>query len=242
MIVYESFHFTISFGNRYQQIDPQKCKSLTTTSLFNEQPFSLFKKNMNLSELVFLNQTHEINGEVILQAEDTHNIPLFFKDGDYLVTNKPSLGLGIVTADCLPIIYLDTVKKVVGIAHAGWKGSVAGIANNVVTTLQKKFMSQKKDIKVIFGPSAKRCCYEVDSLFLEKVGRTLHVEESLFKRGNKYFFDLALYNFSKLISNGFNPQQIVFDYNMCTICQKSFCSYRRQKGTSMRQITVVSLK
>ncbi|MFT6765589.1 MAG: YfiH family protein [Alteromonas naphthalenivorans] len=241
-MTYDSPFFSVSFGNRYQQVEPQKCKSLTTTSLFNEQPFSLLKKRMGLSALIFLNQVHKAHGETVFKIKDIQDSILFGKDGDYLITNQPTLGLGIVTADCLPIVYFDKINKVVGIAHAGWKGSVAGIANKVVLDLQEKFMSQKKDIKIFFGPSAKHCCYEVDSLFLERVGSNVHTSRALFKKNNKYFFDLGLYNASELLSAGFSSQQIIFNYNRCTICQKSFCSYRRQKGTNMRQVTVVSLK
>lgn len=242
MMIYDDSLFSIYFGDRFQKIEPDQCKSLTGTSLFSEKPFSVFQEFMHLSAFTFLHQVHKADGKIIKNRQIVQDVPLFFQDGDYLITDQPTIGLGIVTADCLPIVYFDRAKKVVGVAHAGWKGSVAGIATNVVVALQKEFFSEKKDIEIFFGPAAKQCCYEVDKPFLKKIGTNVHVERALCKKNERYFFDLALYNASKLISFGFSSQQVVFDYNICTICNDNFCSYRRQAGASARQITVVSLK
>jgi polyphenol oxidase len=242
MLIHNNPLFSISFGDRREQIEPEECKTLTCTSLFSREPFSLFQKQMQLSALVFLHQVHQAKGKIVSQAKEIKNLPLFSEDGDYLITDQRAMGLGIVTADCLPIIYSDKVKRVVGVAHAGWKGSVENIATNVVAALQERFDSRKQDIEVFFGPAAKGCCYKVDEPFLEKVGSGPAVEKALSKKNNQYYFDLGLYNAAQLVSQGFSSQQLVFDYNTCTLCHDTFCSYRRQEGTSARQITVVSLK
>lgn len=242
MTLYDDDFLSICFGDREQQIEPQQCKLLTGLSTLSQPPFSLFQERINVSTVALLNQVHKADGRVIRQVKDVKDNPLFFHDGDYLITDQPAIGLAIVTADCLPIVYFDKVKKVIGIAHAGWKGSVAGIATNVIMALQKKFLSEKKDIEIFFGPSAKKCCYEVDESFLKKIGKNVHLKNALFKNNDTYSFDLALYNASELVSFGLSPQQLVFDYNKCTICNNNFCSYRRQEGASARQVTVVSLK
>ena len=241
MFMYDDYLFSIYFGDRYQKVEPQRCKSLTATSLFAHDPFSLLQKRMNISALLFLHQVHKASGKVISDRKDKDSL-LFFEEGDYLVTNQSSFGLGIVTADCLPIVYVDTVKKVVGVAHAGWRGSVAGIAKTVIKDMQNHYNSEIKDIIIFFGPSAKKCCYQVDEPFVRKIGSGSSVKKALFKKGGQYYFDLALYNAEQLIEQGFTSQQLIFDYNECTICHDNFCSYRRQEGSSARQVTVVSLK
>lgn len=242
MLIHNNPLFSIYFGDRRQQIEPEKYKKLTCTSLFSQEPFSSFKKQMDLSTLIFLHQVHGANGKIIDQPKDVKNISLFTEEGDYLLTDQRFLGLGIATADCLPIIYSDKVKRVVGVAHAGWKGSFANIATTVVEAFQKRFKSRKQDIEIFFGPAAKGCCYQVDEPFLKKVGSGDEAIKALSKKNNQHYFDLALYNAQKLTFSGFASQQLVFDYNTCTMCHDSFCSYRRQQGTSARQITVVSLK
>ncbi len=242
MIIYENLSFTLYFGDQAQQIEPSKCKSLTSSSLFSQDPFGLLEKRLNVSVLTFLHQVHKADGKIVKSKKSIEDVPLFFEEGDYLATNQSTVGLGIVTADCLPIVFFDRLHKVVAIAHAGWRGSIAGIAIKVMKDLETYFFTQKKDVTVFFGPAAKNCCYQVDEPFLEKIGSGYSVEKALSQKNNHYYFDSALYNAQELISFGFSEQQLVFDYNVCTICNDNFCSYRRQGGLSTRQITVVSLK
>ena len=242
MTLYNTSSFSIYFGDSTQSIEPQKCKSLTSSSLFAQAPFNEVQKGLNLSTLIFLHQVHKADGLIIKNIKESQNLSLFCKEGDYLITNQAAVGLGVVTADCLPIVFYDQIKNVIAVAHAGWRGSVGGIAAQVVFDLQQHFSSNKKDIKIFFGPTAKGCCYEVDDPFVEKIGLGNSVKKALSKKNNRYYFDSTLYNTAELISIGFSYQQIVFDYAVCTICNNNFCSYRRQKGLSDRQITVVSLK
>ena len=83
--------------------------------------------------------------------------------GDGLVTSLNDCALSILTADCLPILFIDTVKRIIGACHAGWKGALSGIIQNTLIEMQK-FGSNESDIRLIFGPSIKKeniissCC------------------------------------------------------------------------------------
>lgn len=242
MIMYTEEKLSMLFGGRRYGIDPAAYKQLTSTSLVSVHPFSDFHTRMDVSTFVFLHQVHGKGGMVVSKESEIAHLNPFTKDGDFLVTNQPGIGLGIVTADCLPIVFIDKKKKIIGVAHAGWKGSAAHIGQEVLMAIQTHFSSAINDINIFFGPAAKSCCYEVDAPFIEQLSQDQLAEQAFFINQDRVTFDLALYNAAQLYGLGFKPEQLVFRYNVCTICNDAFCSYRRQKGSSERQVTVVSLK
>lgn len=79
---------------------------------------------------------------------------------DALITNVPNLFLTITVADCLPVFYYDPIKKVIGMAHAGWRGLVNGVLENLVEKLQQSYGSSPQDLLVVVGPHIKSCHYE----------------------------------------------------------------------------------
>lgn len=242
MIHYADSVISVLFGDKSQFVIPSKYRGVTASEVITQKPFSHFKNVMTFSSCVFLNQVHKADGYRVITSDQAQSFSLFTYDGDYLITNVPHVGIGVVTADCLSIVYKDSVKKVIGVAHAGWRGSVAGIARSVVKDMKQHFDSEIQDITVLFGPSIKKCCYEVDALFVKAVECDEHANKALFYKDGSYTFDLSLYNELELISIGLSRQQLVFDYHMCTLCNENFCSYRRDQATEARQVTVVSLK
>lgn len=166
----------------------------------------------------------------------------FLQDNsDFLITNNPNTGIGILTADCLPIIMVDTQRHAIGIAHAGWRGSVQKIGPIMLQALQKHFNTKADTITVYFGPSILPCCYEVDKTFKENREKEL-AEKTIITRNNKFYFDLTLYNKLLLMQAGIPEEHFVFTYNKCTACTPGYCSYRKEKDDDLRQITLVSLK
>lgn len=81
---------------------------------------------------------------------------------DALITNTPGLGLLVLAADCVPLLFWDPVRRAVGAAHAGWRGSVAGTAVGTVAAMTAAFGSRPGDLVVGIGPAIGGCCYEVD--------------------------------------------------------------------------------
>ena len=158
------------------------------------------------------------------------------RTGDYLITSVPQVGLAIATADCLPIIIYDPVQQVVAAIHAGWRGSVAGIAKKVITTMQTTFGSQPADLHIFFGPSAGVCCYAVDEQFVRELPEP---GPYIVYRDGKIFFDNLLYN--QLALEHCGVRNFVHQYWRCTICSPDFCSYRRDGKAAKRQMTIVTL-
>ena len=89
-----------------------------------------------------------------------NNAPLA---GDGMVTNVPGIMLGILTADCLPVIVVDPKRRAIGVFHAGWRGTAKRIVEKGVGEMHRWFGSSPRDLKAAIGPGIRGCCYEVGS-------------------------------------------------------------------------------
>jgi YfiH family protein len=193
------------------------------------------QKKLDIASFIILDQVHGNKGHVITKE----NSRMLFKSaqGDFLVTNEKNIGLGVLTADCLPIIFIDMEHDAIGIAHAGWRGSVQNIARNVLECMQKNYGTSVKDVSVFFGPCAKVCCYQVQQDFATRVDLL-----AVTQRGDNLFFDLPAFNKHQLLSFGLPQTAFNDQYNYCTICNEDYFSYRRQGDASDRQISVVWIR
>ncbi len=154
---------------------------------------------------------------------------------DAMVTNVPDVLLMIQVADCIPLLFYDPVKKVVGAAHAGWRGTVLRIAKNTVNSMVKRYRSDPVNIYVGIGPSIGPCCYEVGHEVVHEVSRNLNDAKDLikFKNGSSYF-DLWEANKWQLIESGI-PQSNIEIAGICTRCSSdTFFSSRADKGVTGR--------
>jgi YfiH family protein len=229
---------SIFFGDARHAFVPYQYKGF---SALQKPPFNSLARSMGLKQLVFLRQTHGVYGKVVY-AHDVHDaLPSFVHDGDFLITATPQIGLGIATADCLPIIIVDSMHKVVGIAHAGWRGAVAGVGSNLLVRMNELFKTMPEHVTVYFGPSALPCCYEVQEDFQEHLRLSPHASQSLIKRDNKYYFDQGFFNRKQLELVGVPSEAINQTFHQCTICNPRFCSARRLKSEE-RQMTVVVVR
>lgn len=246
MIIHNAPDFQIYFGDIKDQMFPDEYLSWNTGSLLSHAPIKRVADTLRLQDLFFLRQMHGMHGHVI-SADNKQTLQPFSTEGDFLITNQSRLGIGVVTADCLPVVAYDKKNHAVGVAHAGWRGAVAGVASQMILHLMQTYGTDLHDLIIYFGPSAKRCCYEVDAQFMQHLEPYPFHEQLLQQHGNALFFDLPLLVEQQLIGLGISTQSIHQEYNTCTICDTRFHSYRR--GASLgpsnrtgRQMTVVALK
>lgn len=241
MIVH-SPSLSIYFGNGHDKIFPAEYllyPSCNISNLLSIVPYAHLQSSMQLQSLHFLHQVHGINGYAV--TENTTTAP-FAQDGDFLITNKSYVGLGIMTADCLPIVYYDEQHHAIAIAHAGWRGSVNSIAPIVLQNMQKQYGTDLKCIKIFFGPCARMCCYAVGQELIEAVHQYPFAVHVLEQRYQAIYFDLLKFNQQLLQNAGVPQKNFSSNYAQCTICNDQYWSYRRQKEQAGRQMTVVSLK
>jgi polyphenol oxidase len=125
-------------------------------------------------------------------------------EADALVTNVPGLALGIVTADCGPVLFADHKAGVVGAAHAGWRGAVAGVLEAVLEAMEK-LGAQRADIAAVVGPCIRQDSYEVGADLRDAVlAQNAEAERFLIsgRRPGHWLFDLPGYCAARLVASG----------------------------------------
>tara|TARA_Y100001970_G_C14248715_1_gene870180 strand:+ start:199 stop:954 length:756 start_codon:yes stop_codon:yes gene_type:complete len=180
------------------------------------------KIGLSKNNLVLLKQIH---------SDKFHFIKTSFnfkkKIGDALLTKTKKIGLGILTADCVPILLFDKKEKIIGAIHAGWKGAYKGIIYKVVKFMIKKGCD-KKNIIAVIGPCITQSSYEVKKDFKIKFLRKNRKYKSFFKlRNGKTYFSLNKFVYYQLKELGVNNLEII---NKNTFDPKNnFYSARRSK-------------
>lgn len=123
---------------------------------------------------------------------------------DALVTDRPGLVLGIVTADCAPVLFADTEAGVIGAAHAGWKGAIGGVTDAAIEAMEA-LGAKRERIAAAIGPCIARASYEVDAGFLLRFTESDPANERFFadgKRSGRHQFDLEAYVAHRLAAAG----------------------------------------
>lgn len=241
MIIHHDLSLGIYFGNVQDKLFPADYllyPSLSISNLLSIAQFSHLQTSMQLQSLQFLHQVHGVDGYII--TGNTTMFP-FAQEGDFLITNVPFVGLGIMTADCLPIVYYDIEHHAIAVAHAGWRGSVKNIAPIVLQRMQKAFDINPKQIKIFFGPCARTCCYSVGSELINEVQKYPFAIKVFEHRDSAIYFDLIGFNQQLLQNAGVPEENFIRDYTECTMCNSRYWSARKQREKSGRQMTVVAL-
>ena len=188
--------------------------------------------------------------------------------GDGLITATPELLLGIQTADCIPVIIVDTKRHAVGVFHAGWRGTLKRIVEKGVGEMVRHFGSRPRDLKAAIGPGISGCCYEVSEEVRTKFESQFAYAASLFREvkesdpvrekypllfltarapghselPKKLFLDLVEANRQQLIAAGV-PKKGIESSGLCTNCHPELLfSYRAEKGKTGRMMGVAGIR
>ena len=188
-----------------------------------------FGKCRNLATL------HQIHSSTVVDAEGRSGC---LGDGDALVTNTPGLLVAVKTADCIPILIVDSRARAVAAVHAGWRGSAQNIAAQAIAEMEKKFGSGVKDLHAAIGPGIGKCCYEVGP----EVAERFHQDDySLRNCAHAAHLDLAASNRRQIEACGVTSDRI-YVAGLCTKCNAEFHSYRRDKEQAGRMFSVVGIR
>ena len=196
------------------------------------------KINVKLDNLKLMYQTH--SNRVIVLNKNNKKLKNFYSDA--IITSIKGYALGVVTADCVPIILYDNKNQSIGCIHAGWKGAFSGIIEKTIKKFKK--LNSKNKILASIGPCIGQKSYEVDIDFYKKfVLRSKRNKIYFLKKNNKkQLFNLRKYVNDKLIRLNVKVDHVNHD----TFKEKrSFFSYRRsqklQEKDYGRCISVISL-
>jgi polyphenol oxidase len=188
--------------------------------------------------------------------------------GDGLITQTPGIVLGIQTADCLPVILVDSKRQAVGVFHAGWRGTVKRIVEKGLGEMRRCFGTDSRHVRAAIGPGIHACCYEVGTEVREQFESQFAYARELFHEVKesdpvrekypllfmtarapghgelppKIFLDLVEANRRQLIDAGV-PSKNISASPLCTACRTDLLfSYRAEKGVTGRMMAVVGIR
>lgn len=203
---------------------------------FQQMDLLLNENGFTAKNLSYAKQVH---GCEVISIEDKSTD--FSVESDALVTNKSKKPLMIFTADCVPLVFYDEVSKVVGLAHAGWKGTYSEIAKNTLKVMVDKYSSKLEDITVFIGPHISADVYKVSEELIEKFA-DLKIDNYYREVDGEFYLNLEEINKQILIRNGVSESNIEVS-GLCTVKENDkFYSFRQDKGTDKRIGTVIELK
>ena len=192
--------------------------------------------DMRVEDMVLSDQTHTTNVRVITEEDRGKGIlkPQDYRDVDGMITNVPGLVLVTSYADCVPLYFVDPVRKAIGLSHSGWKGTVGHIGQKTVWKMHEVYGSEPKDIVAAIGPSICQSCYEVSEDVAEAFKTNFaenEAEDILLDKGNgKYQLDLWKANWYVLTDAGILPEHLSVT-DLCTACHPDLLwSHRKTNG------------
>ena len=210
----------------------------TSGSLDNRRKF-LDKISIDYKSLVCAKQVHCANvacveekdkGRGALSSENA------LPDTDAFITNTRNIPLAIFTADCLSIFLYDLSVRCIGVVHAGWRSSKDNIVSKTIGLMREKLNASPRNLCAFLGPAIRDCCYEVGGEFNN------YFDIGVVKRGSRYYLDLIAINKRQLIDSGVS-QDNISDCERCTSCyNKEYFSYRREKESCGRMMSVIMLR
>ena len=188
-----------------------------------------------IEDMVLSKQTHTTNVRVVTKEDKGKGVmqERNYTDVDGMITNVPGICLVTSYADCVPLYFVDPVKKAIGLSHSGWRGTVGKIGKNTVQLMQENFGSKPEDLLAAVGPSVCMDCYEVSEDVADAFKEAFpgHADEILLdKKNGKYQLDLWGANEIVLTEAGVLKEKIAVT-NICTCCNPDLLfSHRASHG------------
>lgn len=216
--------------------------------------YELFRQlGLDKTMVIWPQQVHDDNVAVIDEAAVNNcgfneRLPqmksLIIPRTDSIVTNLENVLLTTVHADCLPVYFFDRENNAIGLAHAGWRGTAAGIAEKTLMKMRSFYGTRLENTYVYIGPGIGSCCFETGAEvyeifkgnwdFTDEYADIRTIEEDRGEEKIKYHIDIKGINKRQLTDCGVLAHNIETDEH-CTYCEEeNFCSYRREGGTYMR--------
>lgn len=193
-----------------------------------------------LDHFTIARQIHGCNVKIVteeLRGSGAFTYDTAISATDAMVTSIPGICLTLLQADCVPVLFFDVKKKAIGIAHAGWRGTIGMVAQSTVRVLKEKFDCSPNDILVGIGPSIGPCCYEVGQEIIDQIEEVFQPKKGdIYSKTSdgKGYFNLWEANKIQLVQTGI-PERNIEIARICTSCNHSqFFSYRHQNTETGR--------
>ena len=242
-----NYGFDNFFFSRYGGISKGSFAELNMSKRVGDEHENV-KKNIEIIEnhisaekLIFLKQMH---GSKVIELCDKGIDPQTLRDteADGIVTNQPGIAIGVLCADCFPVLIAEPEKKIIGICHCGRRGIVEGIIENTLQAMVRMGGDLSKMI-VAIGPGICGRCYYVDNAVISDYQKRFSEDENRFWRWEKdrYYLDLKQAILVVLEKEGIFSSRID-DAGLCTFEDRDFFSHRRSAGKTGRQLSAIMIK
>jgi YfiH family protein len=193
-------------------------------------------------EMAQLVSPHQVHGAHVASVGIEHRGRVI-ANTDALITNVPGVVLMLRFADCTPIWLYDRQRGAVGLVHAGWRGTVAGVAGAAVRAMQVAFGCRPHDLVAGIGPSIGPCCYEVGADVVQAVERAFGQASVSFlqpRAAGKWHLDMWAANRHQLVEAGVRQIEVA---GTCTACNTGeWFSHRAEHGRTGRMGALVALR
>jgi YfiH family protein len=206
-------------GGIYRSLNCGKGSNDLKKNIKKNLNFVASRMDVKIDKLICMHQTH--SNKVVEIKKNNYKQTIF---ADAMITKMKGVALGVLTADCVPVILYDSENEIIGCIHAGWKGAFSEIIKNTLKRMKQN--NSKSKIYACVGPCIAKKNYEVDSVFFKKFVKKSHKNKKYFsfKKHGKKLFDLRKFVTDKLLEFKVRIDQI----NRDTFKENSnFFSYRR---------------
>ena len=202
-----------------------------------KQKFSDLCSELAIDDICYLKQIH--SDKIFVCDEDNKYHGDY--EGDALITTLKRNGVGIFTADCVPVLIADNKNKVVAAVHSGWRSTIANIVGKTIMRMQDNYGCSCDNIRVYIGPHNKICCYEVSEELISEFKNVDYLKNADINKGRFLSLENCIIEQCKI--NGVKEKNIITsDY--CTFCSENvkFHSYRKTGKDAGRQFSLIYIK
>lgn len=245
---------THGFSTRLGGVSSGEYHSLNLALHVNDQPAAVLENRRRICQALHIDYRRlvageQVHGDAVAVVTAEHigrgslSLDTAIPQTDALITNVPNVPLSSYYADCVPLFFMDPVKKAVGLAHAGWKGTVLRIGAKTVRQMQVNFGCRPQDILAAIGPSIGPCCYQVDQPVIKQVAANFDFWQQTAKQCDDEHWLLNLWEINRrvLTEVGVKPENITVA-EICTMCRNDLLySYRAAQGRTGRMASLIML-
>ena len=235
----EVFHRNSGFSKgKYESLNLSYKVGDSVEDVTNNRKLIDDKLKIAAQNLYFPDQCHTNHVKII----DKYTTGDDLMETDALITNRKDLGIGVLAADCVPVVFYDPIRKVIAVAHAGWKGTVKRIVQKVVSSMVQNFSCSPEDILVGIGPAISQKNYEVgDEVFQEVLNLGAEFQDYLlFNPGKtKAHLDLQGTNQRLLLNSGIQGKNMDV-LRICTFENSTLLFSARRDGFSSGRFGLVA--
>lgn len=225
------------FSTRLGGVSKGHCATMNISTTRGDDPNAIEENKRRIAaaigvcaeNMTFTHQTHTTNVAVVKEEDRGRR----FAETDGMITNVPGICLVTFYADCVPLFFVDPVKKAIGLSHSGWRGTVGKMGKVTVEKMRETYGTNPKDVYAAIGPSICQDCYEVSEDVIEafKASFAPSIWDALFykKDNGKYQLNLWKANEAVFLEAGISKEHIAVT-NVCTHCNPELLFSHRATG------------